>query len=81
MSSFVDRTKPVCLSMVLALDGTRRSVVMYPCRDFKLLNFVCIVSDESLKTETTESWSAAGDREEMLSLFNDFPPWVLAALG
>ncbi|RSL98835.1 hypothetical protein CEP52_010078 [Fusarium oligoseptatum] len=47
-----------------------------PCRNFHILNFVCIVPDSSLKEETTESWTALGDREELLSLFSDFPAWV-----
>lgn len=50
---------------------------MYPCRDFQLLNFVCITPDKNLKSKTTESWSAPGDRDELLSIFNDFPAWVL----
>jgi salicylate hydroxylase len=53
---------------------------MYPCRDFQLLNFVCIVPDETLRAETTESWTAAGDKDELLSIFEDFPPWVLSYL-
>lgn len=77
LPEFLDPDKPVCLSMVHSFDGTKRSIVMYPCRDFQLLNFVCIVPDEMLKTETTESWTAAGDKDELLSIFADFPPWVL----
>ncbi|KAJ4234621.1 hypothetical protein NW759_001615 [Fusarium solani] len=68
--------QPTCLSMVYSFDDTMRSVVMYPCRNFQILNFVCIVPDSSLKEETTESWTASGDREELLSLFSDFPVWV-----
>jgi salicylate hydroxylase len=72
--------KPVCLSMVHSFDGTKRSIVMYPCRNFQLLNFVCIVPDEMLKNETTESWTAAGDKDELLSIFGDFPAWVVTYL-
>lgn len=68
--------KPTCLSMVYSFDNTMRSVVMYPCRNFELLNFVCIVPDSSLKEKTTESWTASGDKEELMSLFSDFPSWV-----
>ncbi|KAH7339254.1 hypothetical protein BKA66DRAFT_435022 [Pyrenochaeta sp. MPI-SDFR-AT-0127] len=71
---------PVCLSMVYSFDGSMRSVVMYPCRDFQLLNFVCIVPDSTLKQATSESWSATGDPEELLSAFSDFPSWVLGYL-
>ncbi|KAH7254284.1 uncharacterized protein BKA55DRAFT_614443 [Fusarium redolens] len=68
--------QPTCLSMVYSFDDTMRSVVVYPCRNFELLNFVCIVPDSSLKEKTTESWTASGDQEELLSLFSDFPSWV-----
>ncbi|KAG5797859.1 hypothetical protein H9Q69_003087 [Fusarium xylarioides] len=68
--------QPTCLSMVYSFDNSKRSVVMYPCRNFELLNFVCIVPDSSLKEKTTESWTASGDKEELMSLFPDFPSWV-----
>lgn len=73
--------KPVCLSMVYSFDGSMRSIVMYPCRDFQLLNFVCIAPDKNLKHGSTESWSALGDKQEMLSIFEDFPDWTLDLLG
>ncbi|KAH7084893.1 hypothetical protein BKA63DRAFT_401100 [Paraphoma chrysanthemicola] len=73
----LNANKPACLSMVYSFDGTMRSVVMYPCRGFKLLNFVAIIPDKSLKQASTESWSASGDRNELLSIFQDFPTWVL----
>ncbi|KAK2041367.1 FAD/NAD(P)-binding domain-containing protein [Colletotrichum somersetense] len=75
------KSRPVCLSMVYAFDGSMRSVVMYPCRDFQLLNFVCITPDARLKNRSVESWSASGDKEELLDIFSDFPDWVLGHLG
>jgi salicylate hydroxylase len=45
----LDSNQAARLQMVYSFDGTQRSVVMYPCRDFKLLNFVAIVPDASLK--------------------------------
>jgi len=76
----LDKSKPVCLAMVFSFDRTNRSVVMYPCRDFELLNFVCIVPDSSLKNPATESWTASGNRDELVSLFNDYPCWVMQFL-
>ncbi|USP78368.1 salicylate 1-monooxygenase [Curvularia clavata] len=58
--------KPVCLSIVYSFDDSKKRVVIYPCWNFEILNFVCIVPDDMLKEEATESWSAAGDREELL---------------
>jgi salicylate hydroxylase len=80
LPDLLQANKPVCLSMVHSFDGTKRSIVMYPCRNFQLLNFVCIVPDEMLKNETTESWTAAGDKDELLSIFGDFPAWVVTYL-
>ncbi|RKK25953.1 hypothetical protein BFJ66_g9062 [Fusarium oxysporum f. sp. cepae] len=76
LPEILQRDKPTCLSMVYSFDNTMRSVVMYPCRNFELLNFVCIVPDSSLKEKTTESWTASGDKKELMSLFSDFPSWV-----
>ncbi|OJJ71732.1 hypothetical protein ASPBRDRAFT_125517 [Aspergillus brasiliensis CBS 101740] len=76
----LDAERPACLRVVFAFDASKRSVVSYPCRSFQLLNFVCIVPDSMLKEPTTESWSAAGDRDELVTLFADFPSWVLQNL-
>jgi salicylate hydroxylase len=74
----LDSSRPAFLAMIFPFDVTRRSVVMYPCRNFELLNFVCIVPGSSLKSATTESWTASGDRSELVSLFEDYPDWVTA---
>ncbi|KAJ2892505.1 hypothetical protein MKZ38_009697 [Zalerion maritima] len=76
----LDKSKPAMLEMVFAFDPSKRSVVMYPCRNYELLNIVVIAPDTILKAEATEFWSAPGDREEMLSCFEDYPSWVLDLL-
>lgn len=68
--------RPMCLTLMFTTDGTRRGVVMYPCRSFRLLNCVCFVPDEMLKSKTTVSWSAPGDKDEMLENFQDYPGWI-----
>lgn len=73
----LDKSQLATLDMIFAFDSSRRSVVMYPCRNYELLNFVVITPDSILKNETTESWSAPGDLAEMLSCFEDFPSWLL----
>lgn len=80
LPEFCDKEKPVTLTMILDFGEGHRSIVMYPCRDFELLNFVCIVPDSSLKESSTESWTADGDKDELLSLFRDFPSWSLDLL-
>ena len=79
----LDRNKPATLEMVFSFDSSNRSGVMYPCRNFEILNLVCIVPDSRLKTASTESWSAPGDLDELLECFSDFPKWFLdiVALG
>ncbi|KAH7014776.1 hypothetical protein EDB80DRAFT_747965 [Ilyonectria destructans] len=47
--------QPTCLSIVYSFGDTMRSVVMYPCRNFAILNFVCIVPDSSLKKRSSVS--------------------------
>lgn len=49
LPEILQANKPVCLTMAFAFDGTKRTVVMYPCRQFQILNFVCICPDECLK--------------------------------
>lgn len=78
--SALNPDKPACLGMVFAFDASKRSAVFYPCRNFQLLNFVCIVPDSILKEPTTESWSAVGDKDELIALFADFPPWLVQNL-
>lgn len=72
----LDITSPATLDIYLSLDGTNRSVVMYPCRDFNALNFVAIVPDSMLKRQTTESWTASGDRDDLIRCFDDFGPLI-----
>lgn len=76
----LDRTQDATLGMVLAFNPSRRCVVLYPCRNCELLNFVCIVPDTSLKATTTESLSPAGDLEELLASFTGYPEWVIGVL-
>jgi salicylate hydroxylase len=73
----LQKDKPVCLTMLFSMNGSKRGMVLYPCRHFELLNFVCIVPDSALKGETTESWSAVGNPAEMVSLLGDFPDWAV----
>lgn len=67
----LDVSRHVTNDLYLSMDGTNRSLVMYPCRNHELVNFVCIIPD-SLVGETTESWTAEGTREELLRCYEDF---------
>ncbi|KAJ5819414.1 hypothetical protein N7474_005005 [Penicillium riverlandense] len=68
----LDATKNASLDVHLGGDSTNRSVVLYPCRGFQLVNFVCIAPDNLIKTKTSESWSAKGTVEDLLDTYHDF---------
>ncbi|PWY86527.1 FAD/NAD(P)-binding domain-containing protein [Aspergillus sclerotioniger CBS 115572] len=73
----LDPTKPAALVGIYAFDPTERRVIMYPCRNHEILNFAVLVPDSMLKhPPPVDSWSAPGDRDELVSLFEDFPNWV-----
>lgn len=68
----LDSTKNAALSVHLSLDGTPRSIVVYPCRQFEVVNFGCIAPDDLIASQTTESWSAEGKLTDLLATFSDF---------
>ncbi|RAH66840.1 FAD/NAD(P)-binding domain-containing protein [Aspergillus aculeatinus CBS 121060] len=83
----LDRTQPGCITTVFAFDATERRVVIYPCRDFEVLNFAVIVPDAMLWRSTAAkiapegppeggNWSAEADKAELVEHFRDFPDWV-----
>ncbi|KAL4863670.1 hypothetical protein BDV12DRAFT_206323 [Aspergillus spectabilis] len=76
----MDSAKPASLTVVDSYNGSKRSLVIYPCRNIELLNLGCICPDDMLQESATESWMATGDKEEMVSIFHDFPEWVLRLL-
>lgn len=76
----LDTARPVTLDVHLALDASNRSIVLYPCRNMSLINFVCIVPDTMLGNATTESWTADGDRKDLLRCFEDFGPYIRSFL-
>jgi salicylate hydroxylase len=72
MDRLLDPTQICVLDVHINPDGSNRSVVMYACRNFELVNFVCIAPDSCIKAQTTESWSATGTNEDLLDAFDDF---------
>ncbi|KAK4554627.1 hypothetical protein LTR86_008129 [Recurvomyces mirabilis] len=76
----LDPSRPVTLDVYIAFDQSERSIVLYPCRDHELINFVCIAPDGMLGKQTTESWTAEGDRTDLLRCFSDFGPFMTALL-
>ncbi|KAL9091419.1 MAG: hypothetical protein Q9165_004805 [Trypethelium subeluteriae] len=61
-------------------NGRDRRIVMYPCDDNKLMNFVCMhPSDET--AAPADDWNAGGNREKMLEVYQNFDKPVLALLA
>jgi salicylate hydroxylase len=61
----------------IAITSEKR-VVMYPCRDYSLLNFVCIHKDEH--GQPTEGWDSKSSVEAVLSTYSIFSPQILNML-
>ena len=57
--------------------GDGKHFMVYPVRSGRLLNYVGFVPS---KNATTESWSAVGDRQELLSSFDGWDPRVVRLL-
>ncbi|KAF5009318.1 hypothetical protein FDECE_4465 [Fusarium decemcellulare] len=66
----------VYANMIVADDGTGRSMMIYPCRDLKVVYFAAGVPDSALQEETAYSWRLDGDPRGMMKYFHDFPPWI-----
>ncbi|KAF1808143.1 FAD/NAD(P)-binding domain-containing protein [Eremomyces bilateralis CBS 781.70] len=75
---------PKCLAMKrgngycrIIASPTKR-VVIYPCRNDELLNFVCI-HPQGTETDDTD-WQTESSTEDLLESYSDFAPSVLACL-
>ncbi|KAI2470226.1 FAD binding domain protein [Annulohypoxylon bovei var. microspora] len=64
-----------------ARDGSDRIMVVYGLRHASYMNMSCIFVTREEKESTTNSWFAEGDRQEMLDIFHDFDPSLLALIG
>lgn len=63
---------PVELTVRMATDGSKRTVVSYPCRNHELLNVGCIAPNSFINLPPADSWVAPGDRADLLRVFGDF---------
>ena len=59
--------------------GDDRRLVMYPCNDNTIMNFVGIHPSE-LTASKGEGWSRIGNKETLLDIYKDFGPNVEALL-
>ncbi|KAJ5732211.1 hypothetical protein N7493_003692 [Penicillium malachiteum] len=65
--------------IVAAGDEGNRSMVIYPCRELELMNFVCGVPDTSSRVlaQLKSPGSHQSLVDDMLQEFHDFPDWIL----
>ncbi|KAJ7145093.1 FAD/NAD(P)-binding domain-containing protein [Mycena crocata] len=62
---------------IVPKDGPFRMLLMYPCRNETLVNFVGFYTDSPGEGE---GWTPTASREEILAKFKDFDPKFLAVL-
>ena len=72
---FVEKTGELRL-----LYGTDRRIVIYPCRNNTLLNFVAMHPDEETEA-SADDWDESSSKETMLSCFTSYPEDVRALLA
>ncbi|KAK3940044.1 hypothetical protein QBC46DRAFT_459220 [Diplogelasinospora grovesii] len=61
--------------------GDDRRVVMYPCNDNQLLNFVCIHPDTESHATKSDEWNKQGSVEQVLKVYEDFDPVCKALIS
>ncbi|OHW92982.1 FAD binding domain-containing protein [Colletotrichum incanum] len=57
--------------------GTDRRIVIYPCNNNQLLNFVCIHPDTESHATATDEWNKKGSIEQLLKVYQEFDPALL----
>lgn len=62
-------------------DSPNRRVVIYPCANHELLNFVCIHPDSMSKIHDGSEWDQGASKESLLDVYKDFSPKVQKLLS
>ncbi|KND86592.1 3-hydroxybenzoate 6-hydroxylase 1 [Tolypocladium ophioglossoides CBS 100239] len=62
-------------------NDTKRRLVVYPCRNNTIHNFVGIFCDEDMKSGKKENWQASVDISHVLDKFSDHNPRLLKVVG
>ncbi|WDK12969.1 FAD binding domain-containing protein [Colletotrichum graminicola] len=68
---------------LLAWTGKTRRIIMYSCSNNQMLNFVCMHPDQDspLGTQSSSGWNAPVTVDQMLKVYQDFPPAVKSLLA
>ncbi|POR39508.1 3-hydroxybenzoate 6-hydroxylase 1 [Tolypocladium paradoxum] len=62
-------------------NDTKRRLVVYPCRNNAIHNFVGIFYDEEMKLESKENWQASVDISHVLDKFSGYSPKLLKVIS
>ncbi|KAK7745340.1 hypothetical protein SLS53_002836 [Cytospora paraplurivora] len=75
-------TKPITedLDSLTMWFGSDRRVVMYPCNDNELLNFVCIHPETESHANTGDGKYTPASVEQLIKVYKDFDPALLALI-
>ncbi|KPM40651.1 hypothetical protein AK830_g5893 [Neonectria ditissima] len=57
--------------------GSDRRVVIYPCNNNEMLNFVCIHPDTESHATASDEWNKTGSLEQILKIYEGFEPALL----
>ncbi|GMF73139.1 unnamed protein product [Aspergillus oryzae] len=66
---------------VLMWHSADSKVVIYPCVNNEILNFVCIHPDNLTNEYVTQGWNSGVGKDTLLNAFKDFEPGVLKMLN
>lgn len=78
---------PECAHLVRALGsvdmwhGPESKVVIYPCVNNEMLNFVCIHPDSLTSTGVSQGWDQAVGKDTLLQVYEDYDPVVRKILA
>ncbi|RAH42786.1 putative salicylate hydroxylase [Aspergillus brunneoviolaceus CBS 621.78] len=62
-------------------DSHDKRVVIYPCANNEILNFVCIHPDTLSKVNTGADWDQEASKDALLEVYKDFKPEVVKILA
>lgn len=77
----MDPDRPPSVDLYLAGDGSRRGIIMYPCRQYEVLNINCIAPDSMVRWPAEASPNMPADLKNLTEIFSDFGFTCKSLLG
>ncbi|KAF4151399.1 hypothetical protein CNMCM6936_002348 [Aspergillus lentulus] len=62
-------------------DSPDRRVVIYPCQNNEILNFVCLHPSTMTAIETGTDWNQLAGKDALVEVYKDFDPLLVKLLG